>query len=43
MTIADSIVSAIKANNSQELNCMDAVNMLNNTDVGIPLKVKIIR
>lgn len=41
MTIADSIVSAIKANNSQELNCMDAINMLNNTDAGIPLKVKI--
>lgn len=41
MSIADSIASSIKANNNIELAGEEAINMLKNTEPGIPLKVKI--
>lgn len=39
-SIADSIAVTIKSNNKHELYCQDAINILNNTAEGVPLKVK---
>lgn len=41
MSIADSIAGAIKANNSVELSGVELLNILKNTEVGVPLKLKL--